>query len=125
MLDSFGFIAMPSANKTLVLKLARCEFLARRENVLLWGNNGTGKTHIALAPGRGACQRGHRVRSITTAVLVSEMIEARDEKGLLRFEKQIASFRTVDSSKPGLIPCPRPAPNCFSIRSATANAARL
>jgi DNA replication protein DnaC len=40
-MDSFDFIVIPSVNKTLVLELARCEFLARRENVLLLGNSGT------------------------------------------------------------------------------------
>jgi hypothetical protein len=50
-MDSFDFLAIPSLNKTLVLERARCEFLARRENVLLFGNSGTGKTHIALALG--------------------------------------------------------------------------
>jgi DNA replication protein DnaC len=89
-MDSFDFLAIPSLNKTLVLELARCEFLARRENVLLLGNSGTGKTHIALALGLAACQRGHRVRFTTTAALVSELIEARDEKKLLRFQKLIA-----------------------------------
>jgi DNA replication protein DnaC len=38
-MDSFDFLAIPSLNKTLVLELARCEFLARRENVLLLGNS--------------------------------------------------------------------------------------
>ena len=52
----------------------------RRENVLLLGNSGTGKTHIALALGLAACQHGHRVRFTTAAALVSELIEARDEK---------------------------------------------
>jgi DNA replication protein DnaC len=46
-MDSFDFLAIPTLNKTLVLELARCEFLARRENVLLLGNSGTGKTQIA------------------------------------------------------------------------------
>jgi DNA replication protein DnaC len=69
-LDSFQFLAVPSLNKTLVLELARCEFLERRENILLLGNSGTGKTHIALALGLAACQRGHRVRFTTTAALV-------------------------------------------------------
>jgi DNA replication protein DnaC len=69
-MDSFDFLAIPSVNKTLVLELARSEFLARRENVLLLGNSGTGKTHIALALGLAACQRGHRVRFTTTAALV-------------------------------------------------------
>ena len=54
-MDSFDFLAIPSLNKTLVLELARCEFLVRRENVLLLGNSGTGKTHIALALGLAAC----------------------------------------------------------------------
>ncbi len=94
-LDSFDFLAIPSLNKTLVLELARCEFLTRRENVLLLGNSGTGKTHIALALGLAACQRGHRVRFTTTAALVSELIEARDEKKLLRFQKQIASYELL------------------------------
>ena len=91
-LDSFDFLAIPTLNKTLVLELARCEFLARRENVLLLGNSGTGKTHIALALGLAACQRGHRVRFTTAAALVSELVEARDDKKLLRFQKQIASY---------------------------------
>ncbi len=76
-LDSFEFLAIPSLNKALVLELARCEFLSRKENLLLLGNSGTGKTHIALALGLSACQRGHRVRFTTAAALVSELIEAR------------------------------------------------
>ena len=89
-LDSFDFLAIPVLNKTLVLELARSEYLARKENILLLGNSGTGKLHIALALGLTACQRGHRVRFITAAALVGELIEARDEKRLLRFQKQIA-----------------------------------
>jgi len=57
-LDSFEFTAIPSLNKTLVLELARCEYLARRENVIAVGNSGTGKTHIALGLGLCACQKG-------------------------------------------------------------------
>ena len=102
-MDTFDFLAIPSVNKTLVLELARCEFLARRENVLL-GNSGTGKTHIALALGLAACQRGHRVRFTTTAALVSELIEARDEKNLLRFQKQIASYELLIVDELGFVP---------------------
>jgi DNA replication protein DnaC len=74
--DSLDFLAIPTLNKTLMLQHARCEFLGRRENVLLLGNSGTGKTHIALALGLAACQRGHRVRFTTASALVSELIEA-------------------------------------------------
>ena len=94
-LDSFEFLAIPSLNKALVLESARCEFLSRKENLLLLGNSGTGKTHIALALGLSACQRGHRVRFTTAAALVSELIEARDEKHLLRFQKLLASYELL------------------------------
>jgi len=89
--DTFEFLSIPSVNKALVLELARCEFLQRRENVLLLGNSGTGKTHLALALGLAACQRGHRVRFTTAAAMVHELMEARDEKRLLRFQKQMAA----------------------------------
>ncbi len=110
----------PTLNKTLVLELARCEFLARRENVLLLGNSGTGKTHIALALGLAACQRGHRVRFTTTAALVSELIEAREEKKLLRFQKQIASYELLIVDDWASCRSRRLAPNCSSRCSANA-----
>src|SRR6202171_1852830 len=103
-MDSFDFLAIPMLNKTLVLELARCEFLARRENVLLLGNSGTGKTHIALALGLAACHLGDRVRFATAAALVSELIEARDEKKLLRFQKQIASYELLIVDELGFVP---------------------
>jgi len=103
-LDSFQFLSVPSLNKTLVLELARCQFLERRENVLLLGNSGTGKTHLALALGLAACQRGHRVRFTTTAALVHELMEARDEKRLLRLQKQLASYELLIVDELGFVP---------------------
>ena len=49
-LDTFDFTAIPSVNKALVMELARCEYIQRRENVIAVGNSGTGKTHMALGP---------------------------------------------------------------------------
>jgi len=103
-LDSFDFLAIPSLNKTLVLELARCEFLERKENLLLLGNSRTGKTHIALALGLVACQRGHRVRFTTAAALVSELVEARDEKHLQRFQKQLAADELLVVDELGFVP---------------------
>ena len=103
-LDSFDFLAIPALNKTLVLELARCEYLTRRENILLLGNSGTGKTHIALALGLAACQHGHRVRFITAAALVGELIEARDEKYLRRFQKQLAAHELLIIDELGYVP---------------------
>jgi len=103
-LDTFEFMALPSVNKALVLELARCEFLLRRENVLLLGNSGTGKTHLALALGLAACQKGHRVRFTTAAAMVHELMEAKDEKRLLRFQKQMASYELLIVDELGFVP---------------------
>lgn len=103
-LDSFDFLAIPSLNKTLVLDLARCEFLDRKENLLFLGNSGTGKSHLALALGLVACQRGHRVRFTTAAALVSELIEARDEKHLLQLQKQLAAYELLIVDELGFVP---------------------
>ena len=109
-LETYNFLALPKLNKKLVVELARCEWITRRENVLALGNSGTGKTHIGLALGLAACQRGFRVRFTTAASLVHELIEARDERRLLRFQKNLARqsvLRTgFDSSKPSARPRP-------------------
>ena len=62
-LDSFDFAAIPSLNKMMVLELARCAYVERRENVIALGNSGTGKTHVALGLGLAACQKGFRLAS--------------------------------------------------------------
>ena len=87
-----------------MLELARCEFLLRRENVLLLGNSGTGKTHLALALGLSACQHGHRVRFTTAAAMVHELLEARDEKRLLRYQKQMAGYEPLIVDELGFVP---------------------
>ena len=91
-LDSFDFKAIASLNKMLVLELARCEYVERRETIIARGNSGTGKTHIALGLGLAACQKGLSVGVLTAAALVHELLEARDEKRLLRLQKQLAKY---------------------------------
>ncbi len=103
-LDSFEFVAIPSLNKTMVLELARCEYVARRENVIAVGNSGTGKTHIALGLGLAACQKGLSVGFVTAAALVHELIEARDEKRLLRLQRQLAGYKLLIIDELGYVP---------------------
>jgi len=67
-------------------------------------SSGTGKTHLALALGLAACQNGHRVRFTTASALVSELIEARDEKHLLRFQKLLASYELLVVDELGFVP---------------------
>ena len=61
--DTFKFTAISTLYKMLILDLSRCEYILRRENINALGNSGTGKTHVALALGLAACQKGSRWRS--------------------------------------------------------------
>jgi len=103
-LDSFDFSAIPKLNKMQVLELARCEWIERRENVIALGPSGTGKTHVALGLGLAACQKGLSVGFTTAAALVSEMMEARDERRLLRFQKQMAAYQLLIIDELGFVP---------------------
>jgi DNA replication protein DnaC len=103
-LDGFDFAAIPSLNKMLVLELARCGYVERRENVVALGNSGTGKTHVALGLGLAACQRGLSVGSANAAALVHELLEARDEKRLLRLQKQLAGYKLLIVDELGHVP---------------------
>ena len=103
-LESFDFKAIPSLNKMLVLDLARGDYIERRENAILLGPSGVGKTHIALALGLAACQKGLSVRFTTASQLVHEMIEARDEKRLLRLQDQLARVNLLIVDELGYVP---------------------
>jgi DNA replication protein DnaC len=103
-LDSFDFTAIPSLNKVLVLELARSEYVVRRENIIAVGNSGTGKSHIALGLGLAACQKGLSVGFTTAAAVVHELIEAKDEKRLLRLQRQLAGYKLLIIDELGYVP---------------------
>ena len=74
------------------------------QNLIALGNSGTGKTHIALGLGLAACQKGLSVGFITAAALVHELIEARDDKQLLRFQKKLATYKLLIVDELGFVP---------------------
>ena len=108
-LDAFDFMMIPSLNKPKVLALSQCEFIRRKENVLLIGNPGTGKTHIATALGVQACRAGYRVRFWRTSTLVNELIAAQQEYRLAKFEKAFQRADLVVLDELGFIPLQRQA----------------
>ena len=106
-LDTFDFPAIPSLYKALVMELARCEYIERRENVIAVGNSGIGKTRMALGasassagPGRLPARdvRGlhHRRRSRARDV------EARDERRLLHLQRQMSRLNLLIIDEPGV-----------------------
>jgi len=103
-LDTFDFTAIPSLNKMLVLELSRCAFVQRRENVIALGNSGTGKSHIALALGLAACQRGFTTLFMTAHALANLLMEARDEKRLLKLQSQLQGVKLMIVDELGYVP---------------------
>jgi len=103
-LDAFDFSAQPAVDKQAVLELARCEFLADAQNVVLVGPVGTGKTHVAIALGIAACQLERRVRYTTAAELTNALVEAKQEGRLSRKLEQFARFDLVILDELGYVP---------------------
>ena len=103
-LENFDFTAQPSVNKTLVGELMRCLWIEQRENVLLVGNPGTGKTHVATALAVEACGRGKRVRFCRVTELITQLMEAREERELGRLKKQLSRLDLLVLDELGYVP---------------------
>lgn len=104
LLDEFDFAARPSVNRPLVLDLAKGEYLDRRENVLLVGPSGTGKTHLATALGIAACGQGRKVRFFRVTELITLLQEAKEERQLLRLRQQLAKLDLLILDELGYVP---------------------
>jgi DNA replication protein DnaC len=103
-LDEFDFTAQPSLNRALILELARCEFIDRRESVILLGGPGTGKTHVATGLAAAACQRGKKVRFFRVSELLTQLLEAREERVLSRLRNQLARLDVLVLDEFGYVP---------------------
>ena len=103
-IESFKFDAQPDINEPLIRELLVGEFIGQRENVLLIGNSGTGKTHLATALGLAACRDGRRVRFFGVTSLVTQLLEAREDRRLERFFKQLSRFDLLILDELGYVP---------------------
>ena len=103
-LENFDFKAQPSINKLLVNQLMRGEYIENRESIILIGQPGTGKTHLATALGIKACQRGKKVRFFRVSDLITQLLEAREEKQLLRTKKNLSLLEVMILDELGYVP---------------------
>ena len=103
-LEDFDFEVQPSLNRVLIAELTRCEYIDRRETVILVGNPGTGKTHVATALAIEACERGKKVRFWRVTELVTQLMEAREERQLMRIKGQLAKLDLLVLDELGYVP---------------------
>ena len=106
-METFDFSMVPTLNKGRILSLTRGEYLDERRHVILMGNAGTGKTHLASALGLCACQQGRKVGFYQTARWVEQLIAARDEHRLLKLEKEWMRDDLVILDELGYVPFSR------------------
>ena len=120
---SFDCKVIPSLNKALVLELARCEYIERRENLIALSNSGTGKTHIALGHRPGGLPEGRSsVGFITAAAMVHDLLEACDDKQLLRLQKKLVTYKLLIVDELGFVPLSKTGGELLFSMSVSANA---
>ena len=89
-MDELDYSRFENIEESFLGQLGSCDFISKRQNIVMVGNPGTGKTHLSIALGVKACLNGMNVKFYTAANLANELIEAQDHRRLTRIERQIA-----------------------------------
>jgi DNA replication protein DnaC len=103
-LADFDFSCLPLLNKAQILDLARGEYIQQKTGLILIGNPGLGKTHLATGLASAACRQGRKVRFWTAAGLVNELLQAQEEHRLHRFIAATLRLDLVVLDELGFIP---------------------
>ena len=105
-LEDFRFEENPKIPQATVAALAQGSWIDDRESVILLGDSGTGKTHLAIALGVLACQQGRRVRFTTLAALANELQAAESRRELGRVIARYARTELVVLDELGYLALP-------------------
>lgn len=103
-LSGFDFDKVPELNQQRIRQLTSGEYIDKAEPVILIGNPGLGKTHIATALAIEATRQMHRVRFYNAAALVNELIKAQDEGRVTPFINKALNHKLVVIDELGFIP---------------------
>ncbi|GAC1396258.1 MAG: IS21-like element helper ATPase IstB [Chloroflexota bacterium] len=103
-LDQYDFSLMPQLNRPLIVELAQGGYIRCKENILLVGEIGTGKTHVATSLAVAGCQQGYRVRFYTAAGLTNDLLDAQAAHRLARFEQALLRLHLLVLDEVGFVP---------------------
>lgn len=105
-LEEFDFQIAPHIAAALVRNLSEGGYLARKEPVILLGETGTGKTHLATGLAVAACRQRKRVRFTTAAEMVTELIEAQNHAELTRVRNRWTRYDLIVIDELGYVVMP-------------------
>ena len=103
-LADFDFSCVSSLNKLQVLDLARGSYIPKAEAILMVGNPGLGKTHVATGLALAACRQGYKVRFYNAAGLVNELILAEEKHQMPRLLAATLKHHLIVLDELGFIP---------------------
>jgi len=103
-LADFDFSAIPQLNKQRVLDLARGEYIAKAEPILMVGQPGLGKSHVSTGLALAACRQCQHVRFYNAAALVNELIQAQEQHRLPKFLATALKQQLIVLDELGFIP---------------------
>jgi len=103
-LDAFDFSFPKSINKSQILNLFDLHFIEKKENAILMGPPGTGKTHIGLSLGYHACQHGIRTLFTTAMNLINQLSASLADRSFLKAMKLFTSPRLLIIDELGYLP---------------------
>lgn len=103
-LEEFDFAAAPSVQAGRVRELSEGGYMERAEPVILIGESGSGKTHLATGLCIAACQQKKRCRFVTAAGLVNELVEAQHHNMLGRALARWSRYELIVLDEVGYVP---------------------
>ena len=103
-LSSFDFSVVGGITKQRVMELAQGDYLAQKESIILIGNPGLGKTHIATGLALAACKQGKQVRFFSAAALVNDLLAAQHTLQLSKFKAPLLRSDLIVLDEVGFIP---------------------
>lgn len=102
-LEDLSIPDLPEDGQKKLKILKTLDFMKEGQNVILYGNPGTGKTHMAIGLGIKACMEGYKVLFTTIPLLINQLKESRSEQTLRRFENRFMKYDLVIADELGYI----------------------
>lgn len=103
-MEDFDLDAAEGLDRRLLRELVSCEYVRQKRNIILMGQSGTGKSHLATALGIEACRTNIRTRFVSCYGLVNELVEAREERILQKMLARYCRYEVLILDELGYLP---------------------